>query len=123
MRDHSFLSTLKHTVYIHEPAANIAVVLQYMCVLYEPVFGRDVSQLLQLPLLVHSSGLPPLVISAVQHMKNLPEVKVQSLRQDAAVPLLIVVKQRPENIRSRTHSYGFIYVDWTASGELPAQVC
>lgn len=63
---------------------------------YGPVLGGDKAQLLQLPLLVHPSGLPPLVIAAVHHVENLPKVKVQSLGQNAAVPLLVVVKKRPE---------------------------
>ena len=54
-------------------------VLHCVTVSTPPVLGRDVSQLLQLPLLVDSSRLPPFVIRAVNHVKNLPKVKVQSL--------------------------------------------
>lgn len=65
------------------------------------MFGWNVSQLLQLSLLVDSPGLPPFVIGAVDHVENLPEVKIQSLREDAAVPLLVVVEQGPGSQRRR----------------------
>lgn len=81
-----------------------------LCVWRPPVFGRDVSQLLQLSLLVDSPGLPPLVIRAFYHVENLPEVKIQSLREDAAVPLLVIVEQGPGSQRRRGYSRG---VCWT----------
>jgi len=117
-----------NTVSVHGAPTHTNTCHRYSC---SPVFGWDVSQLLQLPLLVDPPGLPPLVISAVHHMKNLPKVKVQSLRQDAAVPLLIVVEQSSEN-RSHDHmsdseseqdltSLTRVCLGWSASG-VAAQV-
>lgn len=110
-RDHSFLSTLQGQATQAFCTAKTSLrCRRCICMWRPPVFGRDVSQLLQLSLLVDSPGLPPLVIRAFYHVENLPEVKIQSLREDAAVPLLVIVEQGPGSQRRRGYSRG---VCWT----------
>ena len=73
---------------------------------HPPVFAGDEAHLLGLVGGGDSAGLPPLLVSAVDDMEDVPEVEAQRLTQEPTVSRLIVVKQSSEEenraLRRRT---------------------
>lgn len=71
----------------------------FYCVRHWPSLAGDHPHLLHLSLWRQLSGLPPLVVGGVHHMKDVSKLKVQSLTGQTRVSGLIVVKQ------SSTHTH------------------
>ena len=60
-----------------------------------PVLAGDEANLLSLILRADLTGLPPLLISAVQHMQHIPKLEAQCLTEEATVRSLVIVKKSP----------------------------
>lgn len=69
------------------------------------MLAGDEADLLSLILRADLTGLPPLLVPAVQHVEDVPELKAQRLAEEAAVCRLIVVKERPEGDQSHDVFY------------------
>lgn len=61
-----------------------------------PVLAGDEADLLSLVLGADFTGLPPLLVSTVQHMQHISEPEAQSLTEEATVRSLVIVKKSPE---------------------------
>ena len=60
-----------------------------------PLTGDDTSPFL-LPQSIQPSGLPPLVITSIGHMKNVAVLEAQALTGETTVLCFVVVKQSPK---------------------------
>lgn len=62
------------------------------------MLAGDEADLLSLVLRADLTGLPPLLVPAVQHVQHVPELEAQRLAEEAAVRSLVVVKKSPGDI-------------------------
>lgn len=60
------------------------------------MLARDEADFLSLVLGADLTGLPPLLVSTVQHMQHIPKPEAQSLTEEATVCSLVIVKKSPE---------------------------
>lgn len=67
-----------------------------------PLAGND-THLLAVPFWSHSSGLPPLIIRGIDHMKDVSISETQTLAGKTAVLRPLIVKQRP--VKTHTHCF------------------
>lgn len=57
------------------------------------MLAGDEADLFSLVLGADLTGLPPLLVSTVQHVKHIPELEAQRLTEEAAVRGLVIVKK------------------------------
>lgn len=67
------------------------------------MLARDEADLLSLVLGADLTGLPPLLVSAVQHVQHIPELEAQRLTEEAAVRGLVIVKKSPDEGIRKSH--------------------
>lgn len=60
------------------------------------MLAGDEADLLSLVLGADLTGLPPLLVSTVQHVQHIPELEAQRLTEEAAVRGLVIVKKSPD---------------------------
>lgn len=69
-----------------------------------PVLAGDEANLFSLILGADFTGLPPLLVSAVQHMQHIPKLEAQCLTEEATVRGLVIVKKSPEWLKDLNQS-------------------
>lgn len=65
------------------------------------MLAGDEADLLSLVLRADLTGLPPLLVPAVQHVEHVPELEAQRLAEESAVRSLVVVEKSPDRNRSK----------------------
>lgn len=67
------------------------------------MLAGDEADLLSLVLGADLTGLPPLLVAAVQHMQHIPKLEAQCLTEEATVRSLVIVKKSPDKRIQTSH--------------------
>lgn len=70
----------------------------YLKGIISPSFTGDEANLL--PLRLHSPSLPPFLVCRIQDLQNISKLKAQGLAEEATIPSLVIVKERPKEKRN-----------------------